>query len=144
MKHISFLIAAATLSCGAFAANDIMLTSANSKAGSATSIDLVSDGTATMLQFRVDVGGVDEKLVDLSKCTASLPKTHRGECSMANGVVLGLIYNDEGVSLPSGVINIGKISVRSGSVNPKVVEFLAADRSNSPVHGAIRSTANTK
>lgn len=139
MKKIIITAAVGLLCSSAMAANDLMLTTAANRGGAASSIDLVSEGNVTMMQFRIDTGATEASQVDLSKCTASLPKSHKGECSFAKGVVLGLIYNDEGVTLPAGVINIGKITVKSGSAAPKVVEFLAADKSNAPVQGAIRS-----
>lgn len=144
MKKFSMIIASFIFAQCAFAANDIALTAATSKGGSATSIDLVSDGTAAMLQFRINVGAAADSQVDLSACVASLPKSHRGECSISKGVVLGLIYNDEGVALPAGVVTIGKIGVRAPGAALKVVEFLAADKNNAPVQGVIRADAAAK
>jgi hypothetical protein len=118
-------------------ANDLLLTTGEGKSGTVTSIDLVSDGTATMLQFNIATGS-DAKSVDLTNCIASLPKSHKGECSInSNGEVLGLVYNDEGVSLPKGVINIGKLSVR-GSASFTVTQFLAADKTNAHVEGTSK------
>lgn len=139
MKKLSLIIASFLFAQYTFAANDIVLTAATSKGGSATSIDLVSDGTATMMQFRINVGAVEDSQVDLSACVASIPKSHLGECRISKGEVIGLIYNDEGVALPAGVVTIGKINVRAAGSALKVVEFLAADKNNAPVQGLIRT-----
>jgi hypothetical protein len=141
MNKILVCAALTAASQMAFAANDLMLTSAQSRAGYVTAVDLVSEGNATMVQFRVKVGAVDAKAVDLSACATNLPKSHRGECHFRNGEVVGMVYNDEGVALAAGVVNLGKITVRGAATEPTLSEFLAADRSNAPVHGSIRQEA---
>lgn len=142
MKKILTIALLAGFAQAGFAANDIVLTAANSRAGTAASLDLVTDGNVVMMQARVEVGNkVAAENVDLSACVAGLPKTHRGECHFTNGQVLVLVYNDEQKSMPAGVLNIGKITVRGAAIEPRVTEFIAADAKNAHVEGSIRSEA---
>lgn len=138
MKNLILLVAALA-SASAFASNDIAVTAAKGKSGSVASVDFVSDGNMTMAQFKINVGDVDASQVDLSAATAGLPKSHSGQCGFVKGTVICVITNDDGVALPAGVVNIGKISVRSGAPTFEVTEFLAADRTNAPVHGTVRA-----
>jgi hypothetical protein len=131
------LLTALIVVASAASANDLVLTSAAGKAGSITSIDLSSSGTATMLQFNIDVGAADAKALDLSACLAALPKTHKGECTFNGTEVVGLVYNDEGVALPKGVVNIGRITV-NGNSELTVKQFLAADKNNNHVEGTSK------
>lgn len=144
MKKFLIACAAVLAAQSTFAANEMMLTEAKAKSGLVASLDLVSDGTATMLQARIDVGNVDASQVDLSGCVSALPKTHAGECHFAKGQIIVIVTNDSGVGLSAGVVNIGKIMIRSTGVSPKITEFLAADRNNAPVHGSVRVNSATK
>ena len=71
--------------------------------------------SSSILRFR---RGIAEQ-VDLSRCTADLPKHFEGKCSVARGQIIGIAYNDEGKTLPAGIVSVGKIGFK-GKVNSKM------------------------
>lgn len=117
---------------GAFAAEELVLTTnaaAKGKAG-AIALDIMTEGNAAAIQFNIALPkGISPEQVDLSQCMADLPKTHRGECNVAKGQIIGVAYNDEGVTLPEGLVSIGKIHLKGGSVakaNLRVLNFVVS------------------
>lgn len=131
---------------GAFAAEELIITTSSAKtaASQTFAVDIMTEGSAAAIQFNVALPkGIEASQVDLSQCMADLPKTHRGECNVAKGQVIGIAYNDEGVTLPSGLVSIGKIRIngpthaRAG--NLKVVSFVAStfDAKELPVNSTI-------
>lgn len=101
-------------------AEELIVTSVAKAAGSAFSVDVATDGAAVALQFNIDLPkGVKADQVDLSRCVADLPKTHQGQCSVAKGQIIGIVYNDQNVALPSGVVPIGRIAINNSVVSKR-------------------------
>ena len=108
-----------------------------SRAGNSyvASLDFVSTGKATGVEFHLAVPGLNSSKarVDVSRCASELPAGFAGQCSVAKGQVIGLIYSDSNALLPSGVVKFGTISVsgmeaKGKAAEPfKVISVLAAD-----------------
>ena len=103
-------------------AEELIVTSVAKAKGSVFSVDVVTDGAAVALQFNIRLPkGVSPDQVDLTKCVADLPKSHSGQCAVAKGQIIGLVYNDQNVPLPAGVVSIGKIGLNnSGAAKSKL------------------------
>lgn len=116
IKKISAIVLAVSAACGfqSATAEELVVTSAKSKSGNSIAIDLITEGSAVAFQFNIPLPkGVAEKDVDLSNCVADLPSTHSGQCSVAKGQVIGLVYNDANVALPAGLVSVGRIGINS-------------------------------
>ncbi len=97
-------------------AEELLVTSVAKAKGSVFSVDVMTEGAAVALQFNIALPkGVLPEQVDLSKCVADLPKSHKGQCSVAKGQIIGIVYNDQNVALPAGVVSIGKIGLNNGA-----------------------------
>lgn len=107
-------------------------------------LDVMTEGSAAAIQFNIALPkGVKASQVDLSKCMADLPKTHQGECSVARGQIVGIAYNDEGVTLPAGMVSIGKIQIAGSphrGADLKVLNFVVStyDAKELPTTSTIR------
>lgn len=122
------------LAFGSANANELLVTSASakSKSSNAFALDVSSDGNATALQIRLDVG--EGLKVDLSKCVSALPSSHTGACSYKNGRVTVLVHSDRNELLPAGIVSIGSISTTGRSSKAwKISELLAFDRSGNEI-----------
>lgn len=122
------------LASHAVSANELLLTSAKRANSGAIALDVSSDGSATALQIRLDVGKGLE--VDLSNCVSGLPSTHSGTCAYRNGRVTVLVYSDSNEMLPAGIVSIGSIKTSGASSRSKgfaIAELMAFDRSGNEV-----------
>lgn len=136
MKMILQFASVVTLAFASYSAsaNELIMTSAKSSNAGAISLDIASDGAATALQLRLDVG--DGLKVDLSDCVSGLPSTHTGVCAYKNGRVTVLVHSDKNEMLPAGIVSIGSIKTSGGSARAKgvaVAELMAFDRSGNEV-----------
>jgi hypothetical protein len=124
--------------CSLVSANQLLVSNAASsnKSGSMIGLDMVSNGDAVAIQFKVFVG--ENAKVDLSACVSDVPKGFSGQCSFVKGTVIGIVYNDNNALLPKGAVKIGSIRVSNGS-DAKVTEFLASDASAKAVQADSRS-----
>lgn len=127
------------------AAEELVVTSLAKSANAAVAIDIVTEGSATAIQFNIALPkGVIAEQVDLSRCTADLPKHFEGKCSVARGQIIGIAYNDEGKTLPAGIVSVGKIGFK-GKVNSKmklkVVNFVVSDAQAKELPVATRISA---
>ena len=113
-------------------ANELILTSAKSAGSGAIALDVSSDGNATALQIRLDVGkGLK---VNLSKCVSALPSTHTGVCNYKNGRITVLVHSDHNEMLPAGLVSIGSISTSGRNAKAlSASEVLAFDRSGNEI-----------
>lgn len=134
-KFSSSIVAALLLVAAnsAFAAEELVITTsatAKAKAGVVVALDMMTEGNTAAIQFNIALPkGITAEQVDLSQCVTDLPKTHRGECNVAKGQIIGIAYNDEGVTLPAGLVSIGKIRFNgkmSARANLKVLNFVAS------------------
>lgn len=130
-KVLSAAGLAAVLVCSAAGANELLLVDGGlSKAGRAFSLDFRSDGRATAIEARIDVGVSGELAkVNVSKCAGRLPATHTGSCVFNGKEVVILVYSATNALLPAGIIDLGTISVAGGSEGAKsvkVTSFIAA------------------
>ena len=123
-------------SVNAFAANDLLVTTAN-KGQTAFSADAMLDGEAVGLQFRIKLNGANANTkVALGNCLKSLPKTHQGTCGISadKTVVTGLVYSLSNAKLPAGLFPMGSVYVSSGEkVSFEVVEFVVAGDAGRPL-----------
>ncbi|MEB2314558.1 MAG: hypothetical protein OZ919_00485 [Xanthomonadaceae bacterium] len=139
MKKIIGTAAVLAVICafGSAHADELLITSAKNKGGSATALDVVSDGSTTALQIRLNVG--EGQKVDLSNCVSGLPSTHTGVCAYKNGKVTILVHSDKNELLPAGVVSIGSVTMSSKNRVPMTIaEVMAFDRNGNDV--GIKST----
>lgn len=129
------VLAVSMLVCGssAFAAEELVITTgaaAKATGAGVIALDIMTEGNAAAIQFNIALPkGVLPEQVDLSQCVADLPKTHVGQCSVAKGQIIGIAYNDDGVSLPAGLVPVGKIRLKGSSIakaNLKVLNFVVS------------------
>jgi hypothetical protein len=121
---------------GSARAEQLLVTPSKSGNSYVASLDLVSSGKATGLEFHMTVPGLasSKAKIDVSRCASELPAGFAGQCSIAKGQVIGLVYSDSNALLPAGVVKIGTISI-SGAAEAKgnaaeqfkVISVLAAD-----------------
>ena len=119
----------------AIAADELVVASIAKAGKSVVSLDILTEGSAVAIQFNIDLPkGIDASQVDLSNCMADLPKTHKGQCNVAKGQIIGIAYNDDGVALPAGLVSIGHVAIntkfgaaRARAGTFKVATFVAAN-----------------
>lgn len=125
---------------------ELVMTASKSSAGSGgLAFDVISDGTATGLEIRVDMGlaeGAKAK-VDTSGCAKSLPSSHAGSCVFNGKEVVILVYSNNNDLLPTGSIDLGTVYF-SGSASglakgPAVTSFIAGSPDGKPVGSSIFS-----
>lgn len=123
-------------------ADELILTrGAQAKAGVSQvySLDFVTSGDAVAFQFNIALPkGVDASHVDLTNCVSELPKSHTGQCNVANGQIIGLVFNDTNEAFSAGVVSVGKIAIsvgqrRSLGKDLKVSQFLVSDSKAQPI-----------
>lgn len=113
-------------------ADELVVTAGAAKKGGSVALDLVTEGATVAFQFNLQLPkGVDASQVDLSRCVADLPKSHSGQCNVAKGQIIGLVYNDQNIALPKGIVSIGQIGLKGGLVRGglTVSDFVASDAS---------------
>lgn len=115
-KSIVFSVVGALLfgASSMASADELLVTAGTAKKGGNIALDIMTEGSTVAFQFNILLPkGVDGSQVDLSRCVADLPKTHSGQCNVANGQIIGLVYNDQNVALPQGMVSIGQIGINS-------------------------------
>lgn len=125
-------------------AEELIVTTGAAKGRSSVALDFSTNGEAVGFQFNIDLPeGVSESQVDLKSCVADLPKTHAGQCSVAKGQIIGLVYSDQNAKLPSGLVSVGRISF-GANVNKalKVSEVLVSDANANPIRSSAKVVAD--
>jgi hypothetical protein len=120
MRTMLIGLAAVALSSFAFA-DEVVLTSSNSKSGSATAIDFVSDGATAGVQVNLQLPLEATKSgVDLSRL-----KIATGDFQLVSAVngteVIVLVTSPSNSVLPKGVISFGSLTLKGGNVTLKSV-----------------------
>lgn len=125
-------------------ADELLVTpsAAKAKGGAVYAIDFVSSGEAVALQFNIRLPkGINASKVDLSRCVADLPKSHTGQCSVAKGHIIGLVFNDTNEPFAPGMVSIGKISIDASLAKSQkglqISEFLVSDSKAKPVSSTV-------
>lgn len=117
-KNIGALAFTAVMAAGSFTAahaDELIITDSVAKGGSSIAVDLVTEGSTVAFQFNIKLPrGVKPSDVDLTKCVSDLPKSHSGQCNVAKGQIIGLVYNDQNVALPAGLVSVGRVGIKSG------------------------------
>lgn len=133
-KFVTFSVVGALLlgMSSVASSEELIVTAGTAKKGGSIALDLVSDGSAVAFQFNIPLPkGIEASQVDLSRCVADLPKTHSGQCNVAKGQIIGLVYNDQNVALPKGVVPVGQIGLKGNlsRADLKVAYFEVNDAS---------------
>lgn len=124
---------------GSVAANELVVVdSGASKSGRSFSLDFRSDGRATALEVRLDIGARGkDAVVDVSKCATKLPATHTGSCVFNGEQLVVLVYSATNALLPAGMLDLGTVSIggRSGghAKGVRVAELIVAGPDAQPV-----------
>ena len=129
-KSIMFSVVGALLFTSIASADELVVTAGSAKKGSSIALDLVTEGSTVAFQFNIALPkGIEPSQVDLSRCVADLPKTHSGLCSVAKGQIIGLVYNDQNMALPKGIVSVGQINLKGGISRSEltVTDFVASD-----------------
>ena len=105
---------------GAVMADEVVLTSSNSKNGTATAIDFSTDGSAAGVQINLALPANAQKGVDLSRLKVSVGDFQLASAVNGNEVVI-LVFSPSNATLPKGVISLGNLSVLGGAVSVKAV-----------------------
>ncbi|MCB1611862.1 MAG: hypothetical protein KDI60_08925, partial [Xanthomonadales bacterium] len=104
--------------------------------------DYVSNGDAVAFDFKIDVPGGTDAVVNLKSCVAALPKSHAGQCSFAKGQIIGIVYSDSNERLPKGIISIGSVSVQSKAAGDlSVASFTAVNKDGISVESTVTDSA---
>lgn len=77
-------------------------------------LSYLADDSVTALDFTVHLDVPDAFSADVSKCLASLPKSHTGLCRLDGKSLHGVIYSPENRALPDA--NLGSVLVTPGSL----------------------------
>lgn len=123
---------------------ELLVTSGNAKGRSSVALDLSTNGEAVGFQFNIKLPeGISADQVDLKSCVADLPKSHAGQCSVAKGEVIGLVFSDQNAKIPAGLISIGRISF-NGNVQKDLVisQFLVSDAAANPISSSAKVVAS--
>lgn len=143
MRKLIFLIALGAASVSVAHADQLVFSTDKSGGARVAALDYVSNGDAVAFEFKIDVPGGTAASVNLKSCVASLPKSHAGQCSFANGQIIGIVYSDMNERLPKGVISVGKVSVLSGATGDLSVKYFNAvnadgEAIDSKVEGSVK------
>ncbi len=142
----AFVLFGICLTFASFASNadELLVTSgaAKAKVGHTYAIDFMSSGEAVALQFNIKIPkGVRDSQIDLSACVADLPKSHAGQCKVAKGHIVGLVYSDTNEALPAGLVSVGRISMNASLVKNQqklqFTEFLVSNSKAQPVESTV-------
>lgn len=144
-KSVLFFALCAISGSGLVAANELALTSDNSKrSGTSHSLDFFSKGDGVALEVRIDVPGGEMARVDLSNCGKSLPKSHVVSCVFNGKEVVILAYSMENARLPAGIIDLGSFSVsgglaKGGAGSPVVSKFIVGSADGAEITANVIS-----
>lgn len=142
MRKFISILALSVVSMSAANADQLVFSAEKSGRSGVAALDYVSNGDAVSFMFRIDVPGGANAKVDLKSCVSSLPKSHAGQCSFANGQIIGLVYSDTNERLPKGIISVGKVSVQSAAAgNLSVAHFEAVNIDGVKVESSIAGSA---
>ena len=136
----------ATSSVASASPYELLVTSAKDKGsrGSETfAVDAISDGTATALEIRIDMGLSKDAKVNTSRCAVALPRSHQGSCVFNGKEVVVLVYSTTNALLPEGNIDLGTVQFNgirgSKKQGPVVTSFIAASPSGSAISSSVHS-----
>lgn len=140
---LALLASFATADAASSRSNNLIVVGDQSKSSTSLySLDFQSDGTATALELRLQVGGNEKTKVDTKACAKSLPKTHSGSCVYNGKELVVLVYSERNALLPQGLLDLGTVRI-SGYSNNKAVtvtSFIAG----SPDGQAVSSAASVE
>lgn len=125
-------------------ADELLVTAGNAKGRSSVALDFSTNGEAVAFQFNIKLPeGITADQVDLKSCVSELPKSHAGQCSVAKGEVIGLVYSDQNVKIPAGLVSVGHISF-NGNVQKDLVvsQFLVSDAAANPINSSAKVVAS--
>lgn len=115
-SNIIIICAALVLSSNVFSAPDFAVTVESGVYTFDYAPEANSDITA--LQFDIKLPkNVSKDALDISNCTAGLPRSHVGACNISNGILRVLVYSNGNVVLPAA--SIGSIRVKSATKGSK-------------------------
>lgn len=142
MRKFITVVALSIASVSVAHADQLVFSAEKSGGARVAAIDYVSNGDAVAFDFKIDVPGGADAVVNLKSCVAALPKSHAGQCSFAKGQIIGLIYSDTNTPLPKGIISVGSISVQSKVAgNLSVASFNAVDKDGNSVQSTVTDSA---
>lgn len=131
------IVAGASLAASmAVSANEVVVTPVATKSSQlALGFDIVSSGDVAGFNFKVAIPGLSDKAGNVASCVAELPKGFDGACSVTKGgVYVYATSSSSDVSLPAGMVSIGKIVLNyegaakvGGQVKPVVEELAMFD-----------------
>ena len=129
-------------------ANEVIVTPMATGADKVSvAFDLATEGGVGAFNFKVDLPGLQAKAGRVTGCTAELPAGFQGECAVnAGGVYVYAVSNSPNVSLPAGVVPIGKVELTyagaraklGGEVVPTVGELAIFDNQGRPMAAKSR------
>jgi len=134
---IAVLLFAATASASA---NSLVVTNVTTSAkGSdvtSISLDLVSSGTASAIDFQIDTGiRGNDAAFDLSGCLQGI-KGRPGKCAVENGIIFGGFFTPDQTVLAKGSISLGRVTIRAKGVALKST-FEAVDFFGKAVESSV-------
>lgn len=135
------IIAALLLAASAGAsANSLVVTNVTTATkGSETtsiSLDLVSSGTASAVDFQIDTGiRGNDAAFDLSACLQGI-KGRAGKCAVENGVIFGGFFSANQDALAKGSVSLGRVTIRAKGVTLKST-FEAVNFFGKPVESSV-------
>lgn len=120
MKTLMMAGFALMLSTVALAKPELVITQTGNGKNSQVMVDFVADESKpiTAFQFRMKLGKMEGTML-LDNCTADLPKTHVGACSLKNGVLTYIVYSNSNAEL--GTTAVGSVQVPSKLVMEKKI-----------------------
>ncbi len=113
MKNLILATALLATTAVAFADDLVVTASSSTKGGNATSLDLISSGSAAGVQVNIPVAGAK---VDLSGLNKSLPGNFSLQSSYDGKEIVLLITNDVNSLMTKGQIGLGTIRVTGASL----------------------------
>jgi hypothetical protein len=124
----------------------VVASSKSAHGANGIAFDVMSDGTATGLEIRVNLGVDKSAKVDTSRCASALPASHQGSCVFNGKELVILVYSTINELLPSGSIDLGTVYY-SGSASgmakgPVVSSFIAGSPDGKPVGSSVFSDVN--
>ncbi len=142
MRKFITVVALSIASVSVAHADQLVFSAEKSGGARVAAIDYVSNGDAVAFDFKIDVPGGADAVVNLKSCVAALPKSHAGQCSFAKGQIIGMVYSDSNERLPKGIISIGSVSVQSKAAGDlSVASFTAVNKDGISVESTVTDSA---
>lgn len=136
------VLLATLLGCASVAgANEVVISSNQTKSGSIYSFDVALSGEVAGFQFMIEDPRMTESGVDVSKCTADLPKGLSGYCRAAEGKLGVIVFSPDASKIPGDMVAVGSIRVTGmakagGELKVSSVEF--SDRAGKAMNASVK------